>query len=198
MTPVNTVNSRDSYLLYSHVGSIGHDALFVLESCQCRPIDSDVCIPKYNFTRCCLDKFRAVIHVKNNFYYSTHGIYYLYGKLYGDPLQPLSCMRHCTIGMSVCAHVWGVGCSHFHSVWSTWAESECEGGGSSSGRVRGWVKAVIWEGYPTVIGQHMVFTHYYEPGAQGEWYQQKSLHYQSQASIEEDSSAYWRGHHIIL
>lgn len=79
MTPVNTVSSQDSYLLYSHVGSIRHDALFVLESCQCRPItssliDSDVCIPKYNFTRCCLDKFRAVIHVKNNFYYSTHGI----------------------------------------------------------------------------------------------------------------------------
>lgn len=73
------VNSQDSYLLYSHVGSIGHDALFVLESCQCRPItssliDSDVCIPTYSFTRCCLDKFRAVIHVKNNFHYSAHSI----------------------------------------------------------------------------------------------------------------------------
>lgn len=54
----------------------------------------------------------------------------------------------------VCVHVWGVGCSHFHSVWSTWTESECGGRRrrrrAAGGRVRGEAKAVIWEGYPTV------------------------------------------------
>lgn len=55
-------------------------------------------------------------------------VYNLYGKHPSTPHQPQSHMGHCTTGMSMCVCMYGEGCSHFHVVWSTWTESECEGG----------------------------------------------------------------------